>query len=363
MRKQRLTSKQVAQRAGVSQTTVSFVLNNVDSANISEETKQRVWEAANALGYVPNAAARALARGQSSTIGLVLAHPHPQVFIDEYIPKIMTGLSQVMHQNGYRILVELLDDSRSSSAYMDLIRSREIAGIILNYGGSPKDDEALEELVSFGTKGFPVITLDHYHPSLHCVTVNKYDGVRQVVQHLIDLGHRKIACITYGPVPQDMHITRRLSIFRDTLQSSGIEYDASLVRIGAYDPETGYDAMLSLLDSSMRPTALYAMNDVMAFGAMKAIRDRNLRVPEDIAVVGFDDVRLAAYSQPALTTVFEPDVEHGRLAGETLLRLINGQRVSEMTIELPTKLVIRDSCGFHQMRANEGASRISSQSN
>jgi DNA-binding LacI/PurR family transcriptional regulator len=136
------------------------------------------------------------------------------------------------------------------------------------------------------------------------------------------------------------------------LQAAGITYQEALVRIGAYDPETGYDAMLSLLDGTTEFTALYAMNDVMAFGAMRAIRARGLRVPEDIAIVGFDDVRLAAYSQPALTTVSEPDVEHGRRAGEMLLRLIKGQPVPEKIIELPTKLVIRDSCGYRQRRSD-----------
>src|SRR5271165_6862483 len=128
MPKQRLTSKQVAQLAGVSQTTVSFVLNNVDSANISEKTKQRVWEAAKSLGYLPNVAARTLASGRSTTIALVIDHQHAQVFIDEYIPKVMTGLSEVMRENGYRILVELAGDKYARDTFANLIRGKEVAG-------------------------------------------------------------------------------------------------------------------------------------------------------------------------------------------------------------------------------------------
>lgn len=361
LRKQRLTSKQVAQRAGVSQTTVSFVLNNVDSANISEETKQRVWEAANALGYVPNAAARALARGKSKVIALVLDHPHPQIFIDEYVPKVMTGLSDVMRQNGYLVLVELTNESYASETYANLIRSKEVAGIVLNHNDAVEN--SLEQLVAYRRQGFPIVTLDKYHPELNCVMVNKYDGVRQAVEHLIRLGHRRIACIPYAPVIKGAHVHKRLVVYQKTLEQAGIAYDESLVREGAYDPDTGYAAMQSLLDAPTRPTALYAMNDVMAFGAIRAIRERGLRVPEDIAVVGFDDVRLAAYSEPALTTVFEPDIEHGRLAGETLMKLINGEPVPEMAIELPMHLVIRDSCGYRQKFPGAAGVSVASQSN
>jgi LacI family transcriptional regulator len=346
--KQRVTSKQVAQRAGVSQSTVSFVLNKVGSANISEETSQRVWAAARDLGYVPNVAARALARGKNNLVALILDHPHTQIFLDEYIPKVITGLSQVMQQNGYRIMVEMLDDSNFAKTYVNLIEGGEVAGIVLNYNDCTR--LSLDVLAEYSTKGFPIVTLDQSHSALHCVTVNKYDGVRQIVQHLIDLGHKRIACIAYGPVVPEAHIHRRLQVYQATLEAAGLVYDETLLREGDYDPETGYSAMISLLDGPVQPTAVYAMNDLMAFGALKAIQERGLRVPEDIAVVGFDDARLAAFSQPPLTTVFEPDVEHGRLAGETLLKLINGQPVPEMTIQLATTLVIRDSCGFYQQQ-------------
>jgi len=346
--KQRVTSKQVAQLAGVSQSTVSFVLNNVDSANISAETSQRVWEAARTLGYVPNVTARALARGKNNLVALILDHPHSQIFLDEYIPKILTGLSQTMQQNGYRIMVEMLDDSNFSQTFVNLIKGGEVAGIVLNYNDCT--GLSLDVLASYSAKGFPIVTLDQSHNALHCVTVNKYDGVRQIVQHLIDLGHKHIACIPYGPVVNGAHLHRRLQVYQATLEAAGLVYDKNLVQEGDYDPETGYNAMITLLDGPVQPTALFAMNDLMAFGAMKAIQERGLRIPEDIAVVGFDDVRLAAFSQPPLTTVFEPDVDHGRMAGETLLKLINGQPVPEMVIQLATTLVIRDSCGFRQQQ-------------
>src|SRR5689334_4820270 len=127
------TSKLVAELAGVSQTTVSFVLNNVEGANISEETRQRVFQAARELNYVPDVMARSLARGRSHNIALVLAQPHRQVFIDEYIPSIMTGINQVTQQHGFRILVEMVDSERPFDVYANLLQSKEAAGIIVNF--------------------------------------------------------------------------------------------------------------------------------------------------------------------------------------------------------------------------------------
>src|SRR5260221_13135861 len=140
MRTPRVTSRRVAELAGVSQTTVSFVLNNVDSANISEETRQRVLDAARSIGYVPDVSARALARGKSQNIGLVIAQPHKQVFIDEYIPNIITGLSNVTREYGYRILVELVEDGSHPHTYLNLIRGKEVAGMIVTFNAPTEED-------------------------------------------------------------------------------------------------------------------------------------------------------------------------------------------------------------------------------
>jgi len=342
--KDKVTSRRVAKLAGVSQTTVSFVLNNVDSANISEETKQRVLDVAREIGYVPDVSARTLARGRSQNIGLVIVQPHEQVFIDEYIPRIITGLSKVTRQHGYRILVELLEDGSQRTKYLDLLRGKEVAGIVIN-ANAPTEEE-IRGLVASTAEGFPIVALSPYHYALHSVTVDKLQGVRWVVQHLIQMGHRRIACITYAPVSQLREVQRRLSVYREVLTSAGIDYDETLVRNGGFDPETGYDAMKSLLELSPLPTALFAMNDVMAFGAMTAIHEAGLSIPQDIAVVGFDDIRLAQFTRPALTTVREPDIQHGWAAGQMLIDLINNQPLEQDHIVLSTELKIRESCGF-----------------
>jgi DNA-binding LacI/PurR family transcriptional regulator len=343
-KQRKVTSKQVAERAGVSQTTVSFVLNHVDNSNISEETRQRVLQAAHELHYVPDMAARALARGRSSNIAIVLGQPHQQVFIDEYFPTTLTGISQITQQHGFRILVELVDDSRPPDAYTNLIRGQEVAGLIVNFTRPRRED--IESLVVCAAERLPVVALNEWHPDIYSVSVDKFEGVRKLMAHLLGLGHRRIACISYAP-PSSPHAMQRLDVYRAMLEAAGITYDEALVRFGGYDPQTGYEAMQSILDVKPPPTAVFAMNDVMAFGAITAIRERGLRVPEDIAVIGFDDIRLARFASPPLTTVYEPDREHGRLAGQMLVELIEGKTPAEPHLRLDTELIVRQSCGAH----------------
>ncbi len=344
----RITSKQVAERAGVSQTTVSFVLNQVENSNISEETRKRVLDAARELDFVPDVRAQALARGRSNNIALILTNPHRQVFVDEYVPTILTGLTEVTQQHGFRILVELVSNTSNADAYRNLIQGKEVAGMIVNLNAKMTDD--IEQILGYARDRVPIVTLDAVHPDVCSVMVDKVGGTRTIVQHLVKLGHRRIACITYGPL-EDVHPAARLRVYRTVLEEAGIAYDENLVRVGAFDPETGYGAMKSLL-ATEHITALYAMNDVMAFGAMAAIREAGLRVPEDIAVVGFDDIRLARFSTPALTTMHEPNVEHGRRAGEMLIDLINGVTPREKHALLATRMIIRQSCGAHLRRVD-----------
>lgn len=347
MQNKRVTSRQVAKKAGVSQTTVSFVLNNhAAENNIPPETVERVQQAALELGYVPDAAARTLARGRSSNLGLVLSQPHEQVFIDEYIPNIITGLSRITKEHGYRILLEMVEDANRGDAYVNLMRGKEVAGIIVNQP-LPSD---VQGLVSLAAEGFPIVTLDNIHPDIPSVVVDKLHGVRKAVKHLVKLGHQRIGCITYAPLVSNEHVRQRLTVFRRVLETGGLVFDDNLVQEGSFDPDTGYQAMKILLEQHPLPTAIFAMNDMMAFGAMTAIQEAGLRVPEDIAVVGFDDVRLARFTSPPLTTVYEPDIDHGYKAGEVLIKQIQDQTVNVKHVVLETHLRIRDSCGYRLLQ-------------
>lgn len=346
MKQNKVTARQVAERAGVSQTTVSFVLNHVLKANISEVTRDRVLRAAQELGYVPDVAARSLARGRSTNIGLVLSHPHAQVFRDEYIPNILTGITQVTRESGYHILVEMVDEVSQSNTHRTMLRGKEVMGLIVQLYGPAKED--VVELKALASAGFPIVSLSALDPQIPAVTMTSFAGVREIVQHLIGLGHEHIGCISYAPQDRDAESSGRLAIYQQTLRDAGIDPDPAFARFGEYDPETGYREMQALLHLNPRPTAIFAMNDVMAFGAMAAITENGLRVPDDIAVVGFDDVRLARYTIPALTTVRAPDVERGKQAARMLLGLIEGQAPTPLHVELKTEIVIRDSCGCRQ---------------
>ncbi|MDI9636005.1 LacI family transcriptional regulator [Anaerolineae bacterium CFX9] len=343
MNRSRPTSKQVAERAGVSQTTVSFVLNNVRDANISEETRQRVLEAARELNYMPNVSAQSLARGRTDTIALVLVQPHRQVYIDEYIPRVLTGITEVTRKENFRILLEQTDDSAEVGSYRDLVYSRHAAGLIINFSITSPGD--IENILEITRNGMHVVSLKYLHPDIHSVEVDKLQGVQTLIQHLIDLEHQRIACITYDHELRNPHVHERMEVFKTTLEQNNLRFDPALVRYGEFEPDTGYEAMMSILDRSPLPDAVYCMNDLMAFGAIRALQEKGLRIPEDIAVVGFDDVRLSAYSYPSLTTVHEPDEEHGRLAAEMLLALINGSEVPQKHVTLETSLIIRESCG------------------
>ncbi|MDX2005270.1 MAG: LacI family DNA-binding transcriptional regulator [Meiothermus sp.] len=341
--KRRVTSQQVAKRAGVSRTTVSFVLNDVPGASISEETRLRVFRAAEELGYVPNAAARSLVSGQSLAIGLVVSHAeHLQV--DAFIPQVLYGLSHTAHQHGYRVLLETVADVSKPDAYTDLVRGQRIDGlIVLN---TRSDDRQLPELIR---RNFPVVLLGFREwPGLEAQTYSvETDGLgsaHTVTGHLIALSHRRIAHITFAPEEYAATHDRHLG-YRRALEAAGIGYSKALVKYGNYSAASGYQAMHQLLQRKPYPTALFAGNDTIALGAMAAIREKGLRIPDDIAVVGYDDIPTAPYMAPPLTTVRVSAIEHGQIAVEMLSGLMQGNPPPQNHVRLETPLIVRESCG------------------
>lgn len=341
MPKRKVTSKDVAEAAGVSQTTVSFVLNDVVEANISESTRHRVLHIARELGYVPNVSARSLVQGRSNNVGIALIHPHEQIFLDSYIPNALTGLGRVIQEHGFRMIVERVVESRQYDVIVNLLRGHEVAGMIVH---APRNHPAL--LREICEQDTPVVVLGNLRcEAYYAVSSENLAGVRNVLQHVVGLGHRRIACISYAPEGLVEHAGDRLETYYQTLEEAGITPDRRLVRFGEFDPQTGYDAMQDLLAHDPLPTAVFGMNDMMAIGAIAAIRDAGLRVPEDVAVVGFDDDRFAAFTNPPLTTVREAQRDIGLKAGQMLIDLINGIEPAEPQLSLPTQLIIRKSCG------------------
>jgi DNA-binding LacI/PurR family transcriptional regulator len=336
----RVTSQDVADAAGVSRTTVSLVLNKVKGVQISEETRRRVVESAERLGYVPNAAARALASRRAQIFGLLLTRQPHHIASDMFISQILDGLIEIVRKNDMRLLIDIVQPEHQEVAYLDLVRAKRIDGLILS--GPRSDDKALLALVQ---EGFPTVLIGQLPGTdFYSVDVDNRSAAQTAVNHLINLGRTRIACITNAQ-PSYTASAERLIGYRDALIVAGIPYNERLVRYGDYDLESGFNQMEALLNNHTNIDAAFVASDTVALGAMAAIRKRGLRIPDDIALVGFDDVPLARYASPPLTTIHLPALELSRLAGETLVKLIRGSSIKQKQVILDTHLVIRESCG------------------
>jgi len=336
----RVTSMDVARLAGVSRTTVSFVLNNVVGMQISDETRRRVLQAAEELGYVPDAAAQALASGRSKTIGLLLARRPHVIAADMFLTQILEVLVREFAQQGMRLMLEVVEDYENRESYLKLVRSNSIDGIL--YSGPRSDDAALSSLIEHHV---PTVVMGMVPGSCYySVDINNREAAFQAVKHLLWLGHTRIACLTNAK-PFYTAAADRLQGYRDALASVGIPVDQDLIQYGDFDPESGFFHMKYLLDANPPPTAVFVASDVVAYGAMAAIRERGMRIPEDIALVGFDDVPLSRYLDPPLTTVQLPVVDLAHRAGEMLVSLIRGDVPEQPQVMLDARLVVRRSCG------------------
>jgi LacI family transcriptional regulator, galactose operon repressor len=334
----RITSQDVAKRAGVSRTTVSFVLNDVKEANISEETRQRVLAAAQELQYVPDATAQALASGRTRTLGMVF-RTHPHGVADLAHMQILQGLMSVASQSGVRLLVDIVNENDPADTYISLSRNKRIDGLILS---DPRgDDRALYELLQ---DDFPIVLLGRL-PGVHVASVefDNRGGARAAVDHLVSQGHRQIGFIGYAPV-HFTGVSERLHGYHDALAAAGIPCDDQLVCFGDFnDTGAGFASATSLLALRAPPTALFVSSDVLAFPTLTAIHQHGLRIPDDIAVVGFDDNPLSRYAFPPLTSVYLPFEEMGRRAGEMLVDLLLHPDEPKREILLDTQLIVRTS--------------------
>ncbi len=342
MARRQARSQDVAKLAGVSRTTVSFVLNDVPGVKISEETRQRVLAAAQELKYYPTAAARSLASGKTNRIGLILGEGRDRLAADAFLPTFLQGITASVHQRGYLLIVQVAEDVPSPEAYARLIREQQVDGVILS---GPRSDDPL--LAQLADERFPLILhgrLDDY--DFPCVDVDNHASAYQAVNHLISLGHHRIGFVSNAPLSYSG--TRdRFAGYKHALSEHDIPEDPDLVRTAEFLPEAGRVAMEQLLGLPKPPTAVFAASDVVALGALHAVHETNLTIPDDVALVGFDDIVLAAHACPPLTTIRVPAYGLGWTAAEILIALIEGDTVSSMTLE--TELVIRESCGAKQI--------------
>jgi LacI family transcriptional regulator len=338
-----VTIKDVAREAGVSVATVSRVYN--DSALVKEETRQRVQDVARRLGYSPNGAARSLITSKTSTIGVLLPDLH-----GEFFSELIRGIDQTAQRLGYHLLVSSSHDQAGEiEAAIQSMRGRVDGLIVMSPNVGARD--AVRHLSAL----FPVVLLSSSaeEGALHTISIANRAGARAMVRHLIALGHRQIVIITGGQHNHDA--VERLRGYRAALREAGIARRAAWEVAGDFGERSGYAAAQKLLSTRPRPTAIFASNDAMAIGAISALREAGVRVPDDIAVAGFDDIPMAAYLNPPLATVHVDIPALGERAVERLVEALRGEARRGEREELPTRVVARGSSG--ERVARRGNSR------
>lgn len=336
----RTTQRQVAEAAGVSRTTVSLVLNDVPDAHISLETRQRVLDAAHRLNYYPDAAARRLASGKSRTIALVWHRAPDRTYRDAFLPGILEGIARAARHHGYHVLFRPVEVDDPDGSYVDLVRCRHTDGLILS---GPRSDD--EHLLALHREGFSIVLHGRLPGTdIPSVDVDNVQGAKAAVEHLIALGHRRIGMVTNAPITYTAS-HQRLMGYRHALENAGLPFDKALVEYGNFDEESGYATIETLLALEDPPTACFVASDMVAMGALRALQERGVRVPGDMALVGFDDITAARFISPALTTVHVPVFGLGWSSAELLIRILRGERPAQTQVVMDAELVVRESCG------------------
>lgn len=332
-RPSRATIRDIAARAGVSIATVSRVLNG--KPDVSDATREMVLRHIREDGYASNRSARGLAGGKTGLVGLTLPYLHA-----DYFARIVSGAAELFYEHDVRFVLcpTQHEHDREVSLLERVIHGTTDAGFFL----LPAESDA--ELLHLRRQGYPFVVVDPMVPlsdGIPVVMAAHWAGARAAVEHLITLGHQRIAAIT--GVPGWVATIDRFASFRSALMTAGLPLRPEYVRQGAFNVESGYGAARELLSLDPPPTAIVAFNDNMAVGALQAAQLLGLHVPDDLSIVGFDDIQLTELTKPTLTTVRQPLEEMGRVAAGLLWRLIEGQPLDATRLELSTRLVVRDS--------------------
>jgi LacI family transcriptional regulator len=324
----------VAKAAGVSIATASRTLTGVDYP-VTPETRQKVLKAAKELGYRPNLIARSLRLEQTFTIGIIVEN-----ILSPFIPPIIRGIQERLKQHDYvSITLDSNWDPMVETEAIERLGMRQIDGIIFVESYLRSSDEVLALIDK------PHLFVHRLFNSLgdNSVVPDDRYGARIAVKHLLELGHRCIALIN-GPEEWDA-AANRLAGYQEELAAWGIPFDPEIVKQGDWQVESGYSATQQLLAARERPTAVFAANDLMALGVSYATQEAGLKVPDDIAIVGYDDRDFAGFVRPALTTVQMPCEKMGHAAAESLLSLIRGEVKAIEPILVRGELIVRQSCG------------------
>jgi DNA-binding LacI/PurR family transcriptional regulator len=333
----RVTINDIAKVAGVSPSTVSRVIAN--NPKISAATREKVFKIMQEMNYHPNIIARSLANQSTRIIGVVIPGMADKAFQHPFYPEILRGISSIAYKNKYNILISSIGNPEEEKHSVKQFACGGITeGIILL--ASRTRNSSVSELLKLD---FPFVLVgkpenDH---EVNWVDNDNFAIGYQLTQHLIEQGHRKIAFI--GVVPEHFVTMDRLNGYKQALQEHGIPCDEQLIVESRFITDNGYDLMKKLLERGKLPTGVIGCDDLLCFGAMKLIMERGLKIPEDIAVAGFNNVPLADYSHPPLTSVEINAFSLGSKALELLLAALHSEYQSFNRAIIPAKLVIRES--------------------
>ncbi len=341
-----LTLEDIAKLVGVHRSTVSRVVNG--ASNVSPEVRKRVLRAINETGYHPNAAARSLATQRSWMIGLVLPHSVSSFFTDPYFPQLTQGIAFGCNNHDYTLSLFLVSNKEDEAKITPRISRQGMLDGLLIQTGQP-EDHLVQRLAK---SSIPSVVLGRpaAPTGITYIDVDNVQAAFNATRHLLDLGYTRIATITGN---HDSTVTSdRLDGYCNALSAAGIAMDEALICEGSFTEIGGYNAMHKLIEA--RPQAVFAASDSMAVGAMRAVQEAGLRIPEDIAFIGFDDVPLATLTKIQLTTIRQPILKFGVKAVELLIDVIENGKKPARRIIMDTELVIRDSCGAKNRLNQDG---------
>lgn len=330
--RRRPTLAEVAERAGVSMTAASRVINN--APHVSRAKRDAVEKAIRDLGYAPSRTAQALATRRNGVIALAVSGDDPAIFADPFFAQVIVGISAALEETELHLLLCLCASGRAQARFQGLLGTRAVDGVMLT---ALRGDDPLIRIAE--QAGLPTVYGGrplHGEPEWY-VDADNQGGARKATDHLIGLGRTRIAAIT-GPADTDVGLSRYRG-YRDAMATAGLT--PSAVEAGDFTAAGGAAAMAAILDAHAHVDAMFVANDNMAAGALQLLRERGRRVPDDVAVVGFDDLEIAVRTDPPLTTVHQPIRALGSEMARMLTALLSGQQPSPLI--LPTRLVVRAS--------------------
>jgi LacI family transcriptional regulator len=343
MASRRVTHRDVARRAGVSPAVVSYVINN-GPRSASASARARVLEAIEELNYQPHAFARGLRSQRTHTVGFIACDYSPlDVFVSPYSAGVLTGLAAELKDNNYYLLVHPLLIGEDLTSLERLVRGGRLDGVVVRLVDATPASEDLLDVVA--SSGLPCVCLERPVDPRYgfgAVLFDNDHGAHEAASYLVNHGHRRIAHLSGDPLYESARARR--SGYERALREAGLEVDPELVQGGSWDPTTVDDAVRTLMSLPERPTAIFAANDSLAFRAVEVLRTSGCRIPEDVAVVGFDDIPLAQEMSPPLTTVRIPLAEIGRRAAAQVRQLIDAGQSGNGEVDLvPAELIRRST--------------------